>query len=528
MERRKQFEDRDSAAVETAAVEASPVEAQPSALASDAGGGDAVSGDAVSVPEDEAGKPDKSTFTATAEAQPAASASEGTSAGEAEEAPLRRRVFNLAWPVISENFLQTLLGIVDTLMVSVLGAAALAGVGAAIQVMFFIIAALSAISVGSSVLVAQAYGARAMDKATLLAKQSLVWSGLISLPLILMGLFAAGSIISIFMMEPEVTAIGRDYLQVTMGTVMVLTLVLLGGGVLRGLGDSRTPMLITLFANVVNVFLSYGLIFGQFGMPELGVIGSAWGTFLSRLIAFVILFAVMWRGVRGVSIRGLAGWLPNFDSARRILKIGVPAASEQVLIATAFLTMSINVAQLGTEALAAHRIAMNALSISFLPGIGFGLAATALVGQSIGARRFHEGHAVGGIATTWALAWMSILGVAFFVYAEGIMHLFSSDPHVIALGAAGIRPMALTQPFWAIFFVQSGALRGTGNTGFPLRVNSSSIWASVIMGAIGVQLFGMGLDGVWGAFLLTAPISAFILWRKFRHTMTRDEIVAAV
>lgn len=445
-----------------------------------------------------------------------------------DEISLPRRVFNLAWPVISENFLQTLLGIVDTFMVATLGAAALAGVGASIQVMFFVIAALSAVSVGSSVLVAQAYGAKALDKATLLAKQSLVLSVLISIPLVLIGLFASGPIMSIFMMEPEVTAIGREYLQVTMGTVAVLTLLLLGGGVLRGLGDSRTPMLITLFANLINVFLTYGLIFGAFGMPQLGAVGSAWGTFLSRLVGFAILLVVMWRGVRGVSIRGAAGWFPKLESARRILKIGIPAASEQLLISTAFLTMSIVVAQLGTEALAAHRIAMNAMSVSFLPGIGFGLAATALVGQSIGAQRSHEGRAVANISTTWALIWMGILGTIFFIYAEGIMGLFSNDPEVVALGAAGLRPVALAQPFWAIFFVQSGALRGTGNTGFPLRVNSSSIWISVILGAIGITFLGYGLEAVWGSFLITAPITAAILWRKFRQTIQSEELTAAV
>src|SRR5690606_15987703 len=104
---------------------------------------------------------------------------------------LPRRVFNLAWPVISENFLQTMLGIVDTIMVARLGPGALAGVGSAIQIMFFIISALSATSVGSSVLVAQSVGAQDYDRASRFAKQSLVWSMLISIPLLLIGLIAA-------------------------------------------------------------------------------------------------------------------------------------------------------------------------------------------------------------------------------------------------------------------------------------------------------------------------------------------------
>lgn len=437
---------------------------------------------------------------------------------------LRRRVFNLAWPVISENFLQTVLGIVDTIMVARLGPGALAGVGGAIQIMFFIISALSATSVGSSVLVAQSVGAQDLARASRLAKQSLVWSVLISIPLLLIGLVAADPIISIFGMEPEPSKIGADYLRVTMGTLSVLTLMLLGGGVLRGVGDSRTPMLITLLANVVNVIFTYGLIFGELGMPELGAVGSAWGTFISRVVGLAILLWVMWRGVRGVSIRGADGWWPDWKLAQQILKIGLPAATEQMLNSVAFLTMSIVVAQLGTLALAAHRVALNAMSISFLPGLGFALAATAMVGQSIGARRPDEAKAVTHIATQWALVWMGILAVVFLFFAERIIAIFTPDPTVVAMGGAGLRAIALTQPFWAINMVQSGGLRGTGNTQYPLRIGTSGIWAAVTLGAFFTYATGgsWGLTAIWAAFLFTAPVTAYLGWRKFRQTIDGD------
>ena len=435
---------------------------------------------------------------------------------------LRRRVFNLAWPVISENFLQTMLGIVDTIMVARLGPGTLAGVGGALQFMFFVISALSATSVGSSVLVAQAVGAQDLVRANKLAKQSLVWSVLISIPFVILGSVAAEPLMSIFGMEPEVTKIGADYLRVTMVTIPVLTSMLLGGGVLRGSGDSRTPMFITLFANAINVVFTYGLVFGELGMPELGAVGSAWGTFISRVFGFAILFYVMWRGVNGISIRGKEDWLPDFNLARQILKIGIPAATEQMLNSVGFLTMSIVVAQLGTLSLAAHRVALNAMSVSFLPGFGFALAATALVGQSIGARRPDEAKAVTSIATGWALIWMGALGLIFMFFAEQIIALFTPDPTVVKLGGAGLRAIALTQPFWAISSVQSGGLRGTGNTKYPMYVGTTGIWAAVILGAILINTVGGGLTSTWGAFLFTSPITAFLLWRKFRHSIDGD------
>lgn len=439
---------------------------------------------------------------------------------------MRRRVFDLAWPVISENFLQTLLGIVDTLLVAQLGTAAIAGVGAALQLMFFVIAVLSAVSVGSAVLVAQAIGGRSYERASVLARQSLVWSVIISLPLAAAGLFAAEPLIGIFGMEADVTAIGADYLRVVMGTVVMLSLMLLSSGVLRGAGDSRTPMLVTLITNIVNVVLTYGLIFGRWGMPELGVVGSAWGTFLSRTLGFIMLFIVLWQGKRGLSTRGRSGWLPDWSIARGILRIGVPAAVEQVLITTGFFCLTLVVARLGTAALAAHRIAMNAMSLSFLPGFGFGMAATTLVGQSIGAKRPQEGAAAGSIAMRWGLVWMSALGVIFFFAAEPIIRLFSDEPTVIRMGANTLWTIALVQPFWAISFIQAGALRGTGNTQYPLRVNTSGIWAAVLLGALFSYLLPNNLSAVWSAFILTAPVTAFLHWREFRRSMTQTLPVA--
>jgi len=439
---------------------------------------------------------------------------------------MRRRVFDLAWPVISENFLQTLLGIVDTLLVAQLGTAAIAGVGAALQLMFFVIAVLSAVSVGSAVLVAQAIGGRSFERASILARQSLVWSVIISLPLAAAGLFAAEPLIGIFGMEAEVTAIGADYLRVVMGTVVMLSLMLLSSGVLRGAGDSRTPMLVTLIANLINVVLTYGLIFGRWGMPELGVVGSAWGTFLSRTIGFILLFIVLWRGKRGLSTRGRNGWLPDWSVARGILRIGVPAAVEQVLITTGFFLLTLVVARLGTAALAAHRIAMNAMSLSFLPGFGFGMAATTLVGQSIGARRPLEGAAAGSIAMRWGLVWMSALGVIFFFAAEPIIRLFSTEPAVITMGANTLRTIALVQPFWAITFIQAGALRGTGNTQYPLRVNTSGIWAAVLLGGLFSYLNPNSLGVIWSAFILTAPVTAFLHWREFQRSIAQPLPIA--
>jgi MATE family multidrug resistance protein len=439
---------------------------------------------------------------------------------EAPAAPaLRRRVWGLAGPVIGENFLETLLGIIDTLLVAGLGSVAIAGVGSALQIMFFLISALSALAIGSSVLVAQAVGAGDTARAGRLGRQSLIWSVLFSIPLSLSGFLLSQPIIGLFGLEPQVAAIGVQYLQVTMGTVVVLVALFIGSGVLRGAGDSRTPLRVTALANLVNIPLAYGLIFGHFGLPALGPVGSAWATFVARSLALALLLAALWRGKGGVAISGRGGWRPDFGVARQVLRIGIPAALEQVLATSAFLALALVVARLGTDVLAAQRITFNALSLSFLPGVGFGIAATALVGQSVGAGRLAEGAAAARVATTWAVIWMSAIAVLLISFAPQVFELFTSNEAVIAAGVPGLRVLALTQPFWAVLFVQAGALRGTGNTRFPLMVTGSCIWASVGLAFALIETIGGGLVSIWAAFLALAPVMAFLMWRRFRRTV---------
>jgi putative MATE family efflux protein len=429
---------------------------------------------------------------------------------------LRGRVLGLAAPVIGENLLQTLLGVVDTILVAGLGAVALAGVGTALQVIFIVTAALSALSVGASVLVAQAIGAQDHAAANRFARQSLIWSVIISLPLAAFGIRFTVPIIQLFGLQADVARVAADYLHVTFGTITAIVVLLIGGGVLRGAGDSRTPMLITLLANVINVGLAYALIYGHFGLPALGAVGSAWATFLSRLVGAALLVGVLWRGRNGVRIGGSGTWRPGLGVARDVLKIGLPAALEEVLIITAFATLTPIVAALGTAALAAHRVVINVLSLSFLPGIGFGLAATALVGQGVGARRPDEARAVTWIALRWAIVWMGALGVIFLVFANLLMRLFTNDPQMLATGAAAVRITALAQPLWAASFVLAGALRGTGNTRTPLLITSVAMWAMVGMAYLSTHFIYQSLSAIWAVFLITGPLEVLCFWLAWR------------
>ena len=436
---------------------------------------------------------------------------------EATPEPMtQRRVLTLATPIIGENLLQTLVGVVDTFMVATLGAAAVAGVGTGFEIVFFIISILSAIDIGATVLVSQAIGAGDRHRANHLARQAIVWGLVLAIPVSVGMFFAAPAIIGLFGVAADVAVAATTYLEIIAATSVALFLSFVCGAVLRGAGDSRTPLVAAVIANIVNIAVAYTLIFGHFGFPALGVAGSAIGAAVGRGLGAAFMLTVMATGRKAISLHGVWGWRPRLGIARQLFTLGVPAALEQMLSSGAFMTLIAVVALIGTPALAAQQIAFTALSTAFLPGIAFSIAATALVGQSIGARRPDDARLAWTIALRWAMAWLGVGGLLVFIFADRLMGIFSAEAAVVDAGVSALRALSFALPFWAIWFVSSGSLRGSGDTRTPLLIGASTMWLSVLLAWIGVRWFGGGLGWVWTAFVLTTTPAALLMWWMFR------------
>jgi len=176
----------------------------------------------------------------------------------------------------------------------------------------------------------------------------------------------------------------------------------------------------------------------------------------------------------------------------------------------------------GTAVLAAQRISMNALSLSFLPGLGFGIATTALVGMSVGARRVELGAAAAGVAARWAVIWMGAVGAIYFVLDTAILSLFTNDAAVIEAGGPMLRIIACVQPMWAVGFVYSGALRGLGNTRFPLFINTGGVWAIVTLAFVLLRWVGTDVVVAWLGWIAVCPIMAALAWWQFSRTVAGD------
>ena len=296
-------------------------------------------------------------------------------------------VGRLAWPVIGEQLPQTLVGVVDTALVGRLGAQAVAGVGTGTQLMQVAISAMGAISVGTTVLVAHAIGARRHREAAHVTRQSLLAGTVLGLLLAVTGWTFAHPLTSALGREPAVVEQGALYLRLSALGSVALVLMLVAGGALRGAGDARTPLMASVGMNLVNVVVAYTLIFGGFGLPALGVAGSALGGVAGRLVGAALLLGLLARRGTLRAAAGSAGRWLDLNVIRRVLGIGIPTAVEQTMLSVGFLLYGAMVIALGTTVYATQRITFQAINLAFMPGFGFATAATTLTGQSLGAGR---------------------------------------------------------------------------------------------------------------------------------------------
>ena len=439
--------------------------------------------------------------------------------------PAALGVWELAWPTILSFLTQSLVRWVSFAMVGNLGADSLAAVGLGNQ-FFWLVQSLATLApTGIVALLARAVGARDAKLADACLRQG-IWLGLgigtlSTLALLPLSEFA----ISLYGVNDDVVALGGVYLYWTVVGNVPMTLSIVFGAALRGAGDTRTPLWIGAFANLLNVGLCWALIYGRFGFPALGVAGAG----IASTIAVSLQLPVFWwlwqSGRLVLRPAGASPW-PDRAVLSRLLRIGYPAAFEGVLFQGGLLAFMRVLGGYETAAIAAYNVGAQILSFSFLPGIGFATAAATLVGQHLG-----EGEPKLAERSTWRSMWgaivsMSVLGASTIAAAPWLAAIFSPDPRVIELTVDFIWTLGAVQPLMAIEFTIGGALRGAGDTRFPLFAIFAGLFlCRLVPAALAAYVFEASVQVVWSMLVLDYAMKAtLLLWRFRRGRWTMLEV----
>jgi len=432
------------------------------------------------------------------------------------QAAIRRDVLNLALPATGEQLLSMMVGIVDTFLVGHLGAAPLAAVGLANQWVFMATMLFGAIATGATALIARFIGAREPDQANAVLRQSMLLGALIGMIATLLGFSFAQQAVALLGAEPDVIGLGASYLRVVSSIFFFSTLMFIGNASLRGAGDTRTPLFVMLVVNALNIVVAWTAINGPFGLPQLGVVGSALGAATGRLVGGLLVIGILLRGRANIQLK-LTNLRPDWALIGRILRVGLPSGLEQLLFRTGHMVFARILAELGTVAYAANQVAMNGWSLSFMPGFGFALAATTLVGQSLGADDPEGAQRRGYTAYRMGAALMGTVGLAFLLFPAQIVGFFTNDPQVIAIGTMPLRMVGLIQPLLAASMIYAGGLRGAGDPRWPMIITGGSIWlVRLPLAYLFALVLDWGLAGAWSALALDLSLRGLLNFLRFR------------
>jgi len=422
-------------------------------------------------------------------------------------------IIALAVPAMIENILQTVVGFVDILFVSKLGLNEVTAVGVANTVLAVYIAVFMAIGVGSSSLIARNVGSGDLERAKSIARQSTIISAIFGLLFGIVTLFFNEPLLQLMGAKSSVLKDAAIYFKIVAIPSVFISLMFIFGSILRAAGDTKTPMKISWWINILHIGLDYVLIFGLFGNGGLGIAGAAWATVIVRLIGTITLYAYVKKSKIAFSF---------FDSYSKkhsssILKLSIPVAIERLIMRLGQVLYFGLIIKIGTHTYAAHSIAGNIETFSYMPGYGLAIAATTLVGQSFGAKRFKEAYQY-GIITMWiSVVFMTFIGMLLYIFAPWLAMWFTTDKEAVSMVVTALRIDAFAQPATAVGVVLAGALQGMGDTKSPMYSTAIGMWVIRVLGVyvLGIH-FEMGIAGVWLSIAIDLYVRAMFLLYKFR------------
>lgn len=400
-------------------------------------------------------------------------------------------VFALALPTMLEQLMHTAVQYVDTAMVGSLGTQASAAVGSTSTVGWLVGSSLSALGVGFLSYIARSMGAGDKEKCRRASAQA-VLAVLVAGVLFTVLTLSLCPIVPVLMqVDPDIRDVAATYFFIVYTPMLFRAASIIFGGVLRGAGDTKTPMRVGILVNIINVVLNFLLIYPTrtLALPwfdlfvpgaGLGVIGAALASAVSFAAGGIAITVAVFKhpviSPRGQKLR------PDKEILRPCLKVAMPNMAQRFATSLGYVVFASMINSLGDISTAAHGFANTVESAFYIPGYGMQAAAATLAGNCVGAKDKGKLKDLGKLMLVCEVLLMIVSGGLLFLLARPMMCIFSSDPEVISLGTTVLRMVALSEPFYGVTIITEGMMQGVGNTKTPFFFNVLGMWGMRIFG----------------------------------------------
>ncbi|TLS51104.1 MATE family efflux transporter [Paenibacillus antri] len=429
-----------------------------------------------------------------------------------------KTILSLALPSILSFATMTASGTINLILVGKMGALVIAIVGVCNIIMYNAWALFSGLGHTINYLVAQSYGAERMDQGVMRTYIALLVSAVMGAAVFVVGLFASGPILAMMGGDAAFVAEGTPYLRLRFAAMAFSIPIFVFHGFLRGVGDTRTPMILTILGNAVMVVLTYGLAFGEFGLPTLGLAGAGWGMVAGEavgLLGCLYVYYVRMAGRFGTRRRVR----PSLSETKLIAAESGKLGLQEFAMSVSMLVFTRFVMELGTTAVAANEVALNVMSFGFMPAFAFGATATILVGQEIGRGAPELARKLGTHTALLGSLFLLALGAVEFAFAESIARWYTDDPEVYRLTAHLIQVAAFLQLFDGFYNFFGGGLRGIGDTAYLLKASVALNWLLFLPVAyLAVFVFEWGSYGAWVSLYLYMTAFGLALMLRYYRT----------
>ncbi|MFE5321332.1 MATE family efflux transporter [Paenibacillus sp. NPDC056579] len=425
-------------------------------------------------------------------------------------------LFFLTWPIFLEVFLFMLMGIADTFMLSAISDNAVSGVGAANQYLVIAILILEVIGNGASIVVAQYIGSRKLIEAAKISAHAVTLNLLVGLVISVTFVFFGDRMLERLNLTGDILVFAQSYLMIVGGGIFLQAIINSLAAIVRVHGFTKAAMLVSLGMNVIHIAGNYALIFGHFGLPEMGVQGAAISSVGSRAIAVLIFLWLLYR-VTEVRIELKYYLTLSKEYVAKILKIGIPSAMEQVMYHTCQTIFLFYATYLGAEALAARQYAANISMFIYLFAIAIGMGTSIIVGRLVGGNRQDEAYQRVWKSLRWAIGATLVMVAVIILLRKQLMGLFTVDPEIIRLGANVLLLSIVLETGRTFNIVLINSLRAAGDAKYPLWIGMFSMVAmSLPLGYWFVFKLDLGLAGIWLAIAADEWLRAVIMYFRWK------------